>query len=40
MGRVLMIYLLLPLHDLVARRLENRTYRKQEPQRFFHNVTF
>ena len=33
-GRVLMIYLLIPLHDLVSRRLENRTFRKQETQRF------
>ncbi len=34
MGRVLMIYLLILLNDLVARRLENRTYRKQEPRGF------
>jgi monovalent cation:H+ antiporter, CPA1 family len=33
-GRVLMIYLLIPLHDLVARRLEDRAHRKQESQPF------
>ncbi len=33
-GRVLMIYTLIPLHDLVARRLEGRAHRKQETQRF------
>ncbi|HEX6110025.1 MAG TPA: sodium:proton antiporter [Ktedonobacteraceae bacterium] len=33
-GRVLMIYMLIPLHDLVARRLEDRAHRKQKTQRF------
>jgi monovalent cation:H+ antiporter, CPA1 family len=34
-GRVVMIYLLVPLHDLVARRFEDLTHQKQEPQHFF-----
>lgn len=33
-GRLLMIYVLIPLHDFVARRLEDRAHRKQASQPF------
>ncbi len=33
-GRLLMIYVLIPLHDFVARKLEDRAHRKQESRRF------
>jgi monovalent cation:H+ antiporter, CPA1 family len=32
-GRLLMIYMLIPLHDFVARRLEDRAQRKQKSRR-------
>ncbi len=33
-GRLLMVYVLIPLHDFVARRLEDRAHSKQASQRF------
>ena len=33
-GRLLMIYVLIPLHDVVARRMEDRAQRKQKSRRF------